>query len=259
MTSFRPSDVFTPSDFPLLTYVARDDKRLEGRLRDALDTPGEIVSLSGPSKSGKTVLVECVVGEDDLIVVTGAGLTSGDMLWDRVLNWMGSPTQVTSDSGTEYGGNITAGGTAKTGIPLLAEGSVTGKASVSGSKSSGEGTVHRRRGMQQVVEEISNSSFVLLIDDFHYMHRPVQTEISREIKEAARQGVKICTASVPHRSDDVVRSNPELRGRIRAIDSDYWDRPPLLEIGRIGFPLLNVTIDDDGCSQRGNVVSWVIG
>ena len=97
---------------------------------------------------------------------------------------------------------------------------------------------------QQVVQEIANSSFVLLVDDFHYMPRKSQAEVAKEIKEAARQGVKIVTASVPHRSDDVVRSNPELRGRVRAIDSDYWKTDDLRKIAEIGFPLLNVTIDD---------------
>jgi hypothetical protein len=57
------TDVFTPNDFPAYTYVQRSGDDLETQLHRALDTPKVVVSISGPSKSGKTVLVEKVVGE----------------------------------------------------------------------------------------------------------------------------------------------------------------------------------------------------
>ena len=98
--------------------------------------------------------------------------------------------------------------------------------------------------MEQVIREIANSSFVLFLDDFHYMPPDVQAAVARQIKEAARRGVKICTASVPHRSDDVVRSNPELRGRIRAVDTKPWSEDELLKIGKIGFPILGYDVPE---------------
>src|SRR6185437_11635881 len=69
-----------------------------------------------------------------------------------------------------------------------------------------------------------------------------QTEIGKQIKAAAEKGVRICTASVPHRSDDVVRSNTELRGRVTAIDTDYWKEEELEQIGYKGFQALNVDL-----------------
>ena len=50
------TDVFTPNDFPEHTYVRREGEDLEQRLERALATPKVVVSISGPSKSGKTVL-----------------------------------------------------------------------------------------------------------------------------------------------------------------------------------------------------------
>ena len=47
-------------------------------LKDLIGVPGMVVSLLGPSKSGKTVLVEKVVGRDNLITITGAGIQSPD-------------------------------------------------------------------------------------------------------------------------------------------------------------------------------------
>lgn len=237
------TEVFTPSTFPRHTYVRREDDRLERRLRDALETPGEVISVSGPSKSGKTVLVERVVGESNLIAITGAGLCSGQDLWRRFATWLGLPTASSSTEGTSHNGTLAVNAAGEAGVPLVTKGKVEVQGSLSSGRSKGSANSFEHYGLQQVVQEIANSSFVLLVDDFHYMPRASQAEVAKEIKEAARQGVKIVTASVPHRSDDVVRSNPELRGRVRAIDSDYWKIDDLRKIAEIGFPLLNITID----------------
>lgn len=245
METMRATEVFTPSDHPKHTYVRRDDQRLERRIRDALETPGEVISVSGPSKSGKTVLVEQVVGEDDLITVTGAGLRSGNELWERLLDGLGSPTVVTEIKRTSHSGTLGVKASAEAGLPFVAKGSVEGQGALTSGKSATTSTTRERYGLQQVVKEIANSSFVLLVDDFHYMPRESQSEVAKEIKEAARLGVKIVTASVPHRSDDVVRSNPELRGRVRSIDFEYWKESDLRKIAELGFPLLNLEVDGE--------------
>lgn len=92
MGKIKAVDVFTPGSFPKHTYVSRENDDVERRLRFALETRGQVVSLAGPSKSGKTVLVEKVVGFDNLITITGAGIGDPDVIWDRTLAWMGTPT-----------------------------------------------------------------------------------------------------------------------------------------------------------------------
>lgn len=241
MERLRAVEVFTPSDYPIHTYVSRDDARLEQRLRDALDTPGEVVSVSGPSKSGKTVLIERVVGED-LITVSGAGIKSADQLWDRILDWMDAP--VSTGGVTTFGGGlkISTGAKGEAGLPFLTKGSVEGSTAIEGSVAQANSATRQRRGMTQVIEEIAGTAFVVLIDDFHYMDRSIQSDVARQIKAAAAAGVNVCTASVPHRADDVVRGNPELRGRVRAVDIDYWQHDELEKIASAGFHLLNLQI-----------------
>ncbi len=241
----RNTAVFTPSDYPVHTYVKRDEQKTEERLRQALETPGEVVSVSGPSKSGKTVLIENVVGRENLITVTGASIGIASDLWEKALDWMDVPTQ-SAQSASSSGAvspSLEAGG--KFGLTGLGE--ISGKIGLGASTttSATESVSNGRRGMSQVIREIADSSFVLLIDDFHYMPASVQGDVAKQIKEAARLGVKICTASVPHRSDDVVRANPELRGRIRAVDTKPWERLELVEIGRIGFPILGINVPKD--------------
>jgi hypothetical protein len=241
--ALKAQEVFVPGAYPQHTYITRKDESFEEVLRDSLSTPGQVVSLSGPSKSGKTVLVEKVVGRDLLIPVSGASLQRPDDVWDRVLDWMDVPSS-TSGSRT-FGGKIGAevGAKGSVELKLIAKGEASGVAKGEVTGEAGSGTIRERRGLTQVVDEIGNSDFVVLLDDFHYMNRDVQAEVAKTLKEAVRLGVKIVTAAVSHRGDDVVRANPELRGRVRAIDLRYWSRDELRQIADTGFHLLNAEVE----------------
>lgn len=240
--TLKATDVFTPGAYPEHTYVERSEQPLEQALRDALSTPGQIVSLAGPSKSGKTVLVERVVGQDNLIPISGVGVSHPDDIWEKVLNWMDVPISTSSEITTAH--KVELGGKASGKLTALiasgtAEGSITGSRETqrSGTTTSG------RAGLVQIQREVANSDYVILVDDFHYMPRDVQTEAAKALKEAVRLGIKICTAAVLHRGDDVVRANPELRGRVWSVDLKYWSVADLVTIGIRGFNALNCVVE----------------
>src|SRR5258706_4203333 len=97
-------EVFVPNAFPHYTYVPRDQLHHERLLRQWTQTSTQIASVSGPSKAGKTVLVQRVVGEGNLITVSGASVRAPDQLWERVLDWWGEPHSTTAsrnDTATE--------------------------------------------------------------------------------------------------------------------------------------------------------------
>jgi hypothetical protein len=238
----RAVEVFTPNDLPTFTYVERANRKFEDRLREALSIPKMIVSLSGPSKSGKTVLVNKVIESDNLIPVSGASIRAPDALWSKVLGWMDVPTERVETSGTKS--NLEVGGKAggELGIPFVAQGKAQAEAKVGGETSRETRETFDTDGLRQVIKEIGGSGFAVFVDDFHYIPKDVQKEIGKQIKEAAENGVRILTASVPHRSDDVVRSNTELRGRVTAIDVDYWKEEELEQIAYRGFHQLNADI-----------------
>jgi len=235
-------DVFTPSSFPEHSYVARRDADLEEQLRFALKTKGQIVSLSGPSKSGKTVLVEKVVGKEHLVPIVGAGIREPDQIWTRVLDWLEAPMEVqkgeasglmtSARAGARVGGNV-----------VVAQGFATGHLQTGVRKEQMTTVKEERRGLEQVIEAIAETEHVVLVDDFHYMPRDVQVEVAKQLKEASRRDVRIVTAAVPHRADDVVRANPELRGRVAAVDVPYWKTADLVRIAEAGFDALSVDLD----------------
>ena len=238
----QATEVFTPNDVPTLSYVARTSRNFERDLRNAFDIPKMVVSISGPSKSGKTVLVTKVVAPENLIHIYGATIKTREDLWSDVIAWMGGPIERTETEGAKIVGELAATAGGKAGIPFVAEGKANIKGGVSADSSSSITKKYSTTALDDIVREIGGSDYVVFVDDFHYIDRNVQEEIGKQIKAAAEKGIRICTASVPHRSDDVVRSNPELRGRVTAIDMNYWTDDELEQIAFRGFRELNVDL-----------------
>jgi hypothetical protein len=243
------ADIFTPSSYPTHTYVNRTDIDVEQTLSDNLSIAGQVVSIAGPSKCGKTVLVEKAVGKDVLIPVTGSGIQTADDFWNRVLDWIGEPhsTFAIDTNSSSLNGNV--GASAKGKIPAIAEFSTEFSAGGGKTKTQATQISTQRRGMQQVVQEIANSQFTVLLDDFHYMQRPVQEVIAQQIKEASRLGVRIVLCTVPHRTDDAVRALPDLRGRVTALDLGFWKNTDLIRIAELGYQKLNIGLNRESISR----------
>jgi len=99
---------------------------------------------------------------------------------------MGDPAEEAIASGTTLGGSVT--GTAKGGASILGlvKGEVSAAGTAQATTQSTTTTKVPRRGMQQVIKEIGGSDFVILLDDFHYLDRAIQTQVAQQLKEAAR-------------------------------------------------------------------------
>ena len=155
----RAVEVFTPNAIPTYTYVGRKTRGFEERLGEALHIPNMIVSLSGPSKSGKTVLVNKVVGADNLIPLSGASIRTPADLWRNTLAWMDVPVErvETSAAKLTIGAAASVGG--KLGVPLVAHGRPK---RVVASALRGHETAERfaSMGLHQVIKEIGGSDFV---------------------------------------------------------------------------------------------------
>ena len=247
-TVMQASEVFTPNDFPLWTYVERRQD-FDKQVFLGLKTPNMIISISGPSKSGKSVLLQKVVGKDQLIRIFGPQIVQPDGVWSAVLDWMGTPVSSTAQDTQTSTGTNTVGGQGS--LRLVGVGGVSGKAEATtgATTTDSKASTYGRSGMRQVQHEIGSSDYVVFVDDFHYMPRELQVEMAKQLKAATEMGIKICTASVPHRSDDVVRANPELRGRVQAVDMAFWDERELAEIADRGFPMLNMDVSADFISR----------
>jgi hypothetical protein len=236
----KANEIFTPSSQPSVTYYARTE--LEQELRDVLDTQGSICSIAGPSKSGKTVLCETVI--PNMLLVTGADLKTVIKFWEKVRQKLVAPKSSTTLNSTTDGGESSATGEVSAGFGSF----FTAKAGI-GSKS----TSTQQQSTTQSFDELSSQALfdvlraqeiTLVVDDFHYAAPDVQEALAQEFKEAARNGLRIVVISVPHRADQPIRKNLDLRGRLTTLDIPAWEDGELIEIPRLGFQQLNVTVDD---------------
>ena len=87
-------EVFVPNGTPTYTYVKRTEEKNEEKLASALDMPKMVISISGPSKTGKTALVDTLITSDRIIPVTGQSLQSSNELWQSVMRWIGGPEEI---------------------------------------------------------------------------------------------------------------------------------------------------------------------
>ncbi|WP_035564193.1 hypothetical protein [Hymenobacter sp. IS2118] len=238
----KASDIFTPGSLPSITYYDRPNLALEKELALALDTKGMICSISGPSKCGKTVLCETVI--DNMLLVTGASITSIDVFWAKIRQALRIEKSTTRTDGRTYGGDLTSTGELSGGIPFVgqAKGAISGKVTAAGQQSSSQ--AFDKNGAKALFQVLRERGITLVLDDFHYASAAVQITLAQEFKEAAREGTRIVIVTVTQRSDQAIRANGDLRGRVSAIDIPYWQNEELIEIPRRGFAELNITIDE---------------
>lgn len=236
MTIIKASDVYTPSHYPEYTLVLRKEDYTED-IRDAIEDR-RLISIAGPSKSGKTVLVESAVGESRLIEVTGGGIEKSEDVWKKVLDQIGMPDSRTVTESNSEGNSDKLGFRATAGLgPVKLQGELGNtQQSTQGQQNAKSYT---RDPFNLVVDCLSKSDSVIFIDDFHYIPIEVQKIIAQQVKELVRKQISVVYASVPYHSDDIIRANSDLQGRIFKIDLSYWDDSELEQIAHRGFDILN--------------------
>lgn len=247
-TAVRVGEVFVPGGLPTVTYNPRTELRLEERLRDYLDERHRILSLSGPTKSGKTVLLRAILREVDAVWLSGGEVSNVDDFWAQVADQLGLFTQETFSghsghlTGTEHGAAVRG--------TLFGAGAKADARRRQSQEAVRGGSQGRSRPLNAAAKEaLLSRTPPLVIDDFHYLERSVQGEIVRNLKDVVFGGVPVIFASVPHRAFDAVRVEREMTGRVEQLQISFWQDEELLGIASNGFGALNL-IDEEGLARR---------
>lgn len=82
-------DVFVPGGLPLHTYNPRADLQLEDRLAEAKRNLSKLVTVTGQTKSGKTVLARKVFPKKGSIWIDGGLVRTEDDFWHSVVDQLG--------------------------------------------------------------------------------------------------------------------------------------------------------------------------
>ena len=219
--ALKYEDVFRPGAFPEYTYISRksavSDLSYEFRLEQAIKVSGFLTSLVGPSKMGKTILCEKVIGLEKIVEVSGADFDENTDFWKLAASKVGlayegqfSSEKIIPDTRDKYG---------KKEVYALTK--------------------------DKIIEYYKQEKLVMVIDDFHYAPPEKRMQIAQQLKDAIRRGFKAIVVSLPHRADEAIRQNADLSGRLSLINMEAWEVKDLKEIAKIGFEKLDIEIEDD--------------
>ena len=71
MADIRYQDIFVPGGFPRHTYNPRVDLQLEIKLAESKDNLCKLVTVTGQTKSGKTVLARRIFPPEETVWIDG--------------------------------------------------------------------------------------------------------------------------------------------------------------------------------------------
>jgi len=232
----RPDDVFIPGGLPEATYVPREHLSLEEDLADWLEGRQKpLLSVSGPTKSGKTVLLKKLV--NDPIALSGGAIDTADDFWMAVCDELELFTEHSLSVSSGAGDSFSATASVNAGV---ASGSLTGTNDKTLDKGVTRGRTSSPRSAAR--KALKSAGRVVLIDDFHYIDSAEQLLIVRGLKDLIFDGLGVVVAAVPHRAYDVVRVEKEMTGRVAALPVVPWNEADLEEIAIKGFRALGVTV-----------------
>jgi len=223
MSKLKFSDVFKPGSYPEHTYITRFTAgtryTYEQRLKQCIDIEGFLTLIVGPSKTGKTVLCDKVIGSNNIVSLTGNDFRKSDDFWSVIAK--------------------------KIDMPMSGE--VIESSSIQGSLQ-GEATSikqHYLGNKDKVISFFKENGKTLILDDFHNAPNEIQFDAACQLKDVIRYGFRAIVISLPHRSDDTIRLNPDLVGRVSLIEIQPWTKEELKQIAIVGFKQLSVNITDE--------------
>lgn len=221
--SLKAENIFKPGAFPEYTYVSRNYENTgisyELRLKQALRTAGCLTAIIGPSKMGKTILCEQVIGLDNIVEVSGADFNENTDFWAIIA--------------------------AKVGLPYMGE-ITTERASTEGKSEERDSKSEKYiLSKDKIIRYYIENNKILVIDDFHYASTEMQMKMAQQLKDAIRRELKVVVVSLPHRADDAIRQNADLSGRLSLINIETWKEEDLKKIAIKGFDKLEIKITDN--------------
>jgi hypothetical protein len=221
-------EVFVAGGQPSVTYVEREELHIERNLARALASPNQIVSLSGPTKSGKTVLCRRVLGERYYVWVEGGQVKHSNEIWDKICYELNVPIEMGLSDATQTEGGISID------LPFIASGSGSRLSSAEHSRT------FRIDSMAAALQYMLSKKLVLVIDDFHYLDEAARLDFLRNVKGAVFNGLKVLVMSVTHRAFDAIKAESELTGRFTAITIPEWSLDDLAKIPQKGFNAMGI-------------------
>jgi hypothetical protein len=237
-----------PGGFPRHTYNPRVELQLEQKLAEAKDNLCKLVTITGQTKSGKTVLARQVFRKEESIWIDGGSISEEEDFWQIIVEqlnlFQSQESEISDGIDSKIMGKGTAGANfivAKGSVELAAEIGIERGASTTSSQTLSSRIVALRALRETLVP--------IVIDDFHYIPRDMQGVIVRALKPLIFEGLPVIIIAIPHRRYDALKVEREMTGRIYPINIPIWSEDELSFIPEQGFGLLNYTVSNKLCQD----------
>ncbi|MBS1494521.1 MAG: hypothetical protein JST55_13480 [Bacteroidetes bacterium] len=235
----KVNEIFIAGGLPTVTYNPREDLQLERKLTDFFDIGNKLISVTGPTKTGKTVLCSKLFSNQNLIKISGGSITSEDDFWEAILHDIDAEiySSSTQNSNSTTEDSAGTGGGLNVGVIKIDLKKGEKESTTTGiSKTSTKVTNVKLLALKELLEQ----KRALLIDDFHYIDSKIQIQIIRALKQPIFNGLKVMVLAVPHRAEDSTRAESEMTGRVAQLQIPFWNETELKDIANKGFKSLNV-------------------
>lgn len=233
--------VFTPGGQPSVTYVSRDHLGLEQRVKEALMRGYSINVVTGPTKSGKTVLCNHVLGQAGASITIEGGQVRGERdFWEQIVHALDLGAQRVRREVASANDNVE--GTASASFAGVG---ASGKKGRSDQRSSERSITYNVNSQRAALEALVSDNVSLLVDDFHYIDKETQRSVIQALKGAVFKGLSVILLAVPHRVFDPMTVEQELEGRFKHVEIPPWELDDLLLIPERGFAALNVKSENE--------------
>jgi hypothetical protein len=251
--SLRAGEVFRDANYPEYTYVRRRDGDVEETLADFLFKEEAVISISGPSKSGKSTLVRHVIEQYNrtpsfAVEVRGNNIDSGGDFWKNVLKQLGEPSNRHYErrQGTREKDRFDIGAAIQ---------ALTAKYSKSTTEEDFEVIVEDHNlGLNTIIEiyngeysedeENLRDDFVIFVDDAHKIPEEIHTPVAESIKEGLDKGLKFCIGYIDYRSDALTSADIDLSDRVESVKLQPWETEELEQIAHKGFEQMELKVDE---------------
>lgn len=244
MKKYRATKVFVPGGMPQHTYIERAGRHLEPKIRQVNDNLCKLLTLTGSTKSGKTVLANKIFPRlnGESIWVDGGTIQSEEDLWKTILSGLGGYDHLEEqiEIGTTY--DLFGELEGEAGIPLFLKGKGKSGTGLHKSSRTSNSKSLELSFRSAAINQLRETETPLIIDDFHYIERNYQGSIIRALKPLVFEGHPVILIAIPHRRYDAVKVEREMTGRLENISVPAWSTEELSQIPHTGFPLLNVEI-----------------
>ncbi len=245
MENHRTNQVFVPGGLPTWTYVPRSNRNLEEQLKAAKDNLCKLVTVTGSTKSGKTVLTNRVFPKSSSVWVDGGTVKEEEDLWNFILEQIGGYNESSSSKESETASTF-SGGIGSTGqLPLIFKGEAKFGAEYGKKRAD---TTEKRLALNPraaAISQLRATKRPLVLDDFHYLDRDFQGNVIRALKPLIAEALPVVLIAIPHRRFDAIKVEREMTGRLHQIPIPTWNYEELIQIAADGFPLLNMAVSGD--------------